>query len=115
MKKTLKYKAWCLIEAASSQKEIPTLYKTRNQCLKDNTSYYGHECDNPERRGLVCECEIVVKVKGAFSPNKQLREYYAITGERPALLVVGDDAWNKKAQARHKKSVKAKLKRVSGK
>lgn len=115
MKKTIKYKAWCLIEAARNPKKIPSLYKTRSECLKDNTSYYGHECDDPERRGLVCECEVVVKINGSFTPNKMLREYYAITGNRPPLLVVGDNAWNKTAKANHKKLVKAKLKRVSGK
>jgi hypothetical protein len=111
--KTLKHKAWCLIEAADNLKEIPTLYKNRKKCIEANTSYYGHDCDSPERRGLICECEVIVKIKGKFQPSDSLKEYYRdIIGTRPPLLVVGDDSWNKGATARHEKSIKAKLKQI---
>lgn len=110
--KTLKYKAWCALEYTDDLKELPSLYQSKKDCIECNTSYMGHPCDDPRRRGVIAECEVVVKIKGDLKATKELREYYELRGVSPALLVVGDEDWNKKAFASAIKEKRAKLKKL---
>jgi hypothetical protein len=97
--RTLKYKAFCLIELTDNLSELPNIHKTAKEAVRSSRSYHGHPCDDPRKRGAICEVEIRVKV-GTMPPvTDDLRDYVTTCEGSPALLVIGDDKWNK-AQSR---------------
>lgn len=111
-KKTLKYKAWCALEYTDDLSKLPTLYPSKTECIECNTSFIGHPCDDPRRRGVIAECEVTVTIKGELKATKELRSYYEQRGAHPALLVAGDNAWNKKAFEEAFEEMRAKLRKL---
>lgn len=99
--KTIKYKCWTALQWVDDLKELPTIHDSKQECIYDNTSHYGHPLDDPRKRGIIAECELIVKIKYPLKLTREnveeLDEYENMNGGSPALLVVGDEIWNKKA------------------
>ena len=108
--KTLKYKAYCVIEITDDLKKIPTLHKSKVEAIRDSTSYHGHPCDDPRRRGVVAECEVIVNMPEMPTATAELREYVEMFCGSPGLLEVGNERWNnyarKSAKAEQRKNLK---------
>jgi len=110
--KTLKYKAYCVIEITDDLRKIPSLHKSRSEAIHDSTSYFGHTCDDPRKRGVVAECEVVVKVPDMPQVTAELREYMQEFHGIPALTEVGNAQWNKHARKLAKDAQRKELKKL---
>lgn len=99
--RNLKYKGYCVVEVTDDLKQLPYepcfLYKTKKEAIEQTRSYYGHPCDDPRRRGKVCEVEVTVKVP-SMKATPELVDYIQRFRGRPAVLVVGDERWNNHAR-----------------
>jgi len=98
----IKYKAYCVVELTDDLSKLPDIQETRNKAIEWNTSRYGHPCDDPRKRGAVCEVEIAVKVPTMPPVTDDLRDYIQRIRGVPALVVIGDENWNRKELRRSK-------------
>lgn len=114
--KTLKYKGYCVVEITDDMKDLPFsgcfLHKTKKEAIESNMSYYGHPCDDPRKRGAVCEVEVTVKVPDMPKASDDLREYVEAFGASPVLIEVGNERWNNHAVKSAKADQRRKLKKL---
>lgn len=110
--KTLKYKAYCVIEITDDTKQIPTLHKSKAEAIRYSTSYHGHPCDDPEKRGVVAECEVIVKLPAMPAVTTELREYVEMFCGRPGLIQIGNERWNNHARKLAKAEQRRKLRKL---
>lgn len=94
---SVKFSAFCYYEITDDLQEFPgEIYPSREDCIDGNTSYHGHDCDDPEKRGVIAECEIEIKIPKMIESNDAIREYISHFRGSPAIMVVGDAEYNKK-------------------
>lgn len=116
--RTLKYRGYCLVELTADLKELPFcacfLHKTKREAIKDNTSYHGHPCDDPRKRGAVCLVRVTVEVPAMPKPSPELRDYVARFNGTPGLLDLVNEDYNRRAQRRANAELRRQLKKLDG-
>lgn len=111
--KTIKRKAFCFLSALDDQKELPTFYATKKDCIESNTSYFGHICDDPEQRGVICAVEISIRVPDSLPKTEAMRHYVRFCGGQPAMQVMGDEKFNSRIRKSAKREQSQQLKRMA--
>lgn len=89
-----KFKAFCFIESFKPVEDaVFDLYRTKRDALQAHRSYFGHHCDDPLKRGVICECEIRIRVPKrvprARASKKELIDYVRKFMGMPVLIVDG--------------------------
>lgn len=74
--------------------KLPKVYKTKKECVADNRSYFGHPCDDPEKRGVIAKVEMIFHVPKQIEMSQDLLDYIHGSSGRPAIQIVGDDVRN---------------------
>lgn len=110
--KTIKYKAWCIIEITDDLKGLPFLSRTKREALWGGRSHFGHPCDDPQKRGVLAQCELTLKVPPMPPVTDELMEYVRAFKGKPALFVLGDRRGNKRAFRNAKVQQQAILKKL---
>lgn len=109
----LTYKAFCLLELTDDPEKFPEfLYESRRKALEAHRSYHGHPCDDPLKRGALCEVELKVKVGKMPKVTDDLIEYVEAFRGKPALLEIGNERWNRHARESAKARQRQELKRL---
>lgn len=115
--KTLTYKAYTIVEHTSDLKNLPFgscfLGKTKKKSIDDRRSYFGHPCDNPLKRGVICEVEVTVRVPEMPPVTEDLIDYVKTYLGRPCFLVEGDTKWNSSHIADKKATQARDLKKLN--
>jgi hypothetical protein len=105
-----------MVEIADDIENLPFsglfLHKTKTEAIKSHTSYYGHPCDDPRKRGAVCEVSVTIKIPAMPQLSKELLEYIAQFEGSPVMRVIGNAQWNASAERSAKVEQRRKLKKL---
>lgn len=109
-----KIKAYVFLGITDDLKKAPFetffLCKSKREALRLNRSYHGHSCDNPKKRGVLCEATVTIRIPEMPPITPELVEYVQTFEGSPALLEFGNDDWNRKAFRNAKSEQARKLK-----
>lgn len=110
--KTRTYHGWTLITSYDDPNELPSIEKTRAECIRSQRSGHGHPCDDPRKRGVVCKVTITVEIPYPPPANFAIFDYVRRYEGHAGLYVFGYDRFNRQHAAEIKREQSEKLKRL---